>query len=301
MKSIKKLFNVMHHYLYNIRKSQQTDILLLGALLARQNKALPILDKIADAEFKVFSQAGDDGIIQYLIHKVQISRKIFIEFGVENYVESNTRFLLRHDNWSGLVIDGSRKAIDYIMSDDIYYQHDLQALEAFITKDNINDLISSAGISGEIGLLSVDIDGNDYWVWKAIDVVQPVIVVVEYNSVFGKDRALTVPYQSDFVRSVAHYSYLYFGASLKALCLLAEEKGYSLVGCNAIGNNAYFVRKDRLGELKALSLEEGYVESQFRESRNKQGQLNYLRGAARYACIQGMPVVNVATGETEVL
>ena len=82
MKSIKKLFNVMHHYLYNIRKSQQTDILLLGALLARQNKALPILDKIADAEFKVFSQAGDDGIIQYLIHKVQISRKIFIEFGV---------------------------------------------------------------------------------------------------------------------------------------------------------------------------------------------------------------------------
>ena len=199
------------------------------------------------------------------------------------------------------MIDGSRKAIDYIMSDDIYYQHDLQALEAFITKDNINDLISSAGISGEIGLLSVDIDGNDYWVWKAIDVVQPVIVVVEYNSVFGKDRALTVPYQSDFVRSVAHYSYLYFGASLKALCLLAEEKGYSLVGCNAIGNNAYFVRKDRLGELKALSLEEGYVESQFRESRNKQGQLNYLRGAARYACIQGMPVVNVATGETEVL
>ncbi|RFM32307.1 hypothetical protein DXN04_25855 [Chitinophaga silvisoli] len=298
---MKKLFNVMHHYLYNIRKSQQTDILLLGALLARQNKALPILENIADAEFKVFSQAGDDGIIQYLIHKVQIHRKIFIEFGVENYVESNTRFLLRHDNWSGLVIDGSRKAIEYIMSDDIYYQHDLQAFEAFITKDNINDLISSAGISGEIGLLSVDIDGNDYWVWKAIDVVQPVIVVAEYNSVFGMDRALTVPYKSDFVRSVAHYSYLYFGASLKALCLLAEEKGYSLVGCNAIGNNAYFVRKDRMGELKALNVEEGYVESQFRESRNKQGQLNYLRGAQRYACIQGMPVVNVATGETEVL
>lgn len=291
----------MHHYLYNIRKSQQTDILLLGALLARQNKTLPILNNIADAEFKVFSQAGDDGIIQYLIHKVQIPQKKFIEFGVENFVESNTRFLLRHDNWAGLVIDGSRKAIEYIMSDDIYYQHDLQALEAFITKDNINDLISSAGISGEIGLLSVDIDGNDYWVWKAIEVVKPVIVVAEYNSVFGKERALTVPYKPDFVRSVAHYSHLYFGASLKALCMLGEEKGYSLVGCNTFGNNAYFVRKDRLGELKALSVEEGYVASLFRESRNKQGQLNFLRGTDRYECIKGMPVVNVATGETELL
>lgn len=291
----------MHHYLYNIRKSQQTDILLLGALLARQNKTLPILDNIADAEFKVFSQAGDDGIIQYLIHKVQIPQKIFIELGVENYVESNTRFLLKHDNWAGLVIDGSRKAIEYIMSDDIYYQHDLQALEAFITKDNINDLISSAGLSGEIGLLSVDIDGNDYWVWKAIEVVKPVIVVAEYNSVFGKERALTVPYKPDFVRSVAHYSHLYFGVSLKALCMLGEEKGYSLVGCNNFGNNAYFVRKDRLGELKALSVEEGYVASLFRESRNKQDQQNFLRGADRYECIKGMPVVNVATGETELL
>ena len=301
MKRMTKLVNVLHHFLYTSRKAQQTDLLLLGTLLVRQNKELPVLDNISSAEFKVFSQAGDDGIIQYLINKVYIPETTFIEFGVENYVESNTRFLLKYNNWSGLVIDGSQKSIRYIMSDDIYYQHNLKAIQAFITSENINDLIGGQGLKGEIGLLSVDIDGNDYWVWKAIHVVDPVIVVAEYNSVFGIDRAVTVPYKPDFVRDQAHYSYLYFGASLKALCVLAEEKGYAFVGSNSIGNNAYFVKKNRLGELRALSAEEGYVYSRFRESRDRNGNLNYLSGSERYECIKGLPVYNVMTGQEEQL
>ncbi len=301
MKRMTKLVNVLRHFLYTSRKAQQTDLLLLGTLLARQNKELPVLDNISSAEFKVFSQTGDDGIIQYLINKVYIPETTFIEFGVENYVESNTRFLLKYNNWSGLVIDGSEKSIRYIMSDDIYYQHNLKALQAFITAENINDLIGGQGLKGEIGLLSVDIDGNDYWVWKAIHVVDPVVVVAEYNSVFGIDRAVTVPYKPDFVREHAHYSYLYFGASLKALCVLAEEKGYAFVGSNSIGNNAYFVKKNRLGELRALSAEEGYVYSRFRESRDKKGNLNYLSGSERYECIKGLPVYNVMTGQEEQL
>lgn len=296
---MKRLLNIFQHYLYNTRKYQQTDLLLLGTLLARQNRELPVLDTLAPAEFRVFSQAGDDGIIQYLIHKLHIPHKIFIEFGVENYVESNTRFLLRNDNWSGLVIDGAAKAIEYIRADDIFYQYDLKTLQAFITAENINQLITSQGITGEIGLLSVDIDGVDYWVWKAITVVQPIIVIAEYNSVFGPERALTVPYQPDFIRARAHYSHLYFGASLSALCLLAEEKGYAFVGSNAYGNNAYFVRKDRVGPLKTFTVAEGYVTSLFRESRDQQGKLNFLSGADRLACIKGMPIYNVSAQQIE--
>jgi hypothetical protein len=301
MKRIRKLINILYHFLYAARKTQQTDILLLGKLLARQNKELPVLDDLAQAEFKVFSQSGDDGIIQYLIHKVDISHKAFIEFGVENYVESNTRFLLKNDNWTGLVIDGGQKNIDHIKTDDIYCQHKLEVVHSFITTENINELITRGGLSGEIGLLSIDIDGNDYWIWKAIQVVQPVIVVVEYNSVMGKERAITVPYKADFVRERAHYSYLYFGASLKAFCTLAEEKGYYFVGSNSFGNNAYFVKKEKLGGLKALSAEEGYVMSLFRESRDKQGNLNYLSGADRYACIKGLQVYNVVNNALESL
>ena len=301
MKRLRKLASVLYHSLYTSRKTQQTDILLLGKLLARQNKQLPVLNDLAEAEFKVFSQSGDDGIIQYLIHKVEIPNKVFIEFGVENYVESNTRFLLQNDNWSGLLIDGNLKSLDYIKSDDIYYQHSLKVVHSFITAENINDLITAGGLSGEIGLLSIDIDGNDYWIWKAIQGVQPVIVVVEYNSVMGRDRAVTVPYKADFVRAQEHYSHLYFGASLKALCMLAEEKGYYFVGSNSYGNNAYFVKKERLGALKAVSAEEGYVMSHFRESRDRNGQQNYLSGADRYACIKGLQVYNVENNTVEAL
>lgn len=301
MKQLRKLANVLYQSLYITRKTQQTDILLLGKLLARQNKELPILNNLAEAEFKVFSQSGDDGIIQYLIHKINIPNKTFIEFGVENYVESNTRFLLRNDNWSGLLIDGGQKSINYIKSDDIYYQHNLEVVQAFITAENINELITSGGMKGEVGLLSIDIDGNDYWIWKAIGVVQPVIVIMEYNSVMGKDNAVTVPYKPDFIREKEHYSHLYFGASLKALCLLAEEKGYAFVGSNSYGNNAYFIRKDRIGNLKVFSAEEGYVLSQFRESRDAKGNMNYLSGADRYACIKGLPVYNVQRNTLEAL
>jgi hypothetical protein len=301
MKRLRKLINVLRHFLYTVKNSQQTDILLLGKLLARQNEKLAILNDLAKAEFKVFSQSGDDGIIQYLIHKVDIPNKVFIEFGVEKYIESNTRFLLKNDNWSGLLIDGSKKDIDYIKTDVIYYQHKLEVVHSFITVENINELIDRGGLSGEIGLLSVDIDGNDYWVWKAINVVQPTIVVVEYNSVMGKDRAITVPYKADFVREREHYSHLYFGASLKAFCILAEEKGYCFVGSNSVGNNAYFVKKERLGGLKALSIEEGYVMSHFRESRDEKGNMNYLSGADRYACIKGLPVYNVIDNAIESL
>ena len=163
--------------------------------------------------------------------------------------------------------------------------HDLGIRSAFITAENINDLLLGAGFSGEIGLLSIDIDGNDYWVWKAITCVNPQAVVIEYNAVLGPDHALTIPYDPSFTRQAAHHSWLYFGASLPALCLLAEEKGYAFVGCNSAGNNAYFVRKDLAAPFKVLTPEEGFVDSRFRESRDEQGRMNRLRGPARQAAI----------------
>ena len=132
-----------------------------------------------------------------------------------------------------------------------------RAVEAFVTRDNINALIVWQGIASEIGLLSIDLDGNDYWVWRAIDVVSPAIVVVEYNHRFGRDLAVTIPYDENFKRG-GRYPVYYFGASLKALCLLGGRKGYAFVGCNSAGNNAFFVRKDlKPDSIKELTVEEG--------------------------------------------
>ena len=266
---------------------------LLGTMMSRQ---LPDeVDSLRDVEFRVFSQFGDDGIIQYLLQHVDAPES-FIEFGVETYRESNTRFLLVKDNWRGLVIDGSESNVASIRTLSESWRHDLTSVASFITRDNINDLFRDAGFTGDVGLLSIDIDGNDYWVWEAIEVVSPVVVVVEYNSVFGPGAKVTVPYAADFTRRAAHHSNLFFGASLAALCDLGQRKGYAFVGSNSAGNNAYFVRTDQLGELPTLTAADGYVESRFRESRDEAGNLTHLSGQARADEIAHLVVHDLATG-----
>jgi len=286
--------------IYHLSREQEGLKMMVGKVLSNQIKSLPITS-LHDAEFKVFSQFGDDGIIQYLINNVPISNKVFIEFGVEDYKESNTRFLLMNNNWRGLIMDASEENIKEIQHEDIYWKYELTAKATFITRENINQLIKDAGLSGEIGLLHIDIDGNDWWVWQAIEVIDPVIVIVEYNSVFGIDRAITVPYAADFSFTKAHHSNLYWGASLLSFCDLAQEKGYAFVGSDSSGNNAYFVRKDKVGSLKVLTAQEGYVSSRYREGRDEKGGLTYVSGKDRIEVIRGMQVYNTRKNQLEVL
>ncbi len=272
-------------------------LLLEGKRAAWDVAQLPISAGLKRAGFGVFSQYDEDGIIQFLINHVEIKHPTFVEFGVEHYEESNTRFLLMNDNWQGMVIDGSEENIDYIRNDRVSRRFDLQAQSAFITKDNINDLIRKSGFDEDLGLLSVDIDGNDYWVWEAISAVRARIVVAEYNSVFGHDP-VSIPYQADFHRTKAHFSNLYYGCSLSALAHLAAKKGYMLAGSSLRGNNAFFVRKDIAEALPEVSAADAYVSSPFREGRDAKGKLTYLRGTARRKAIAHLPVVNVVTGQT---
>jgi hypothetical protein len=250
----------------------------------------------AAAEFRVFSQWGEDGIIQHLVGRIAIDRPVFVEFGVENYTESNTRFLLTNNHWSGLVIDGSAEHIDHIKRDPIYWAANLKAEHAFITKENINALLLKNGIAGDIGLLSVDIDGNDYWVWQAIDCIAPRLVVCEYNSHFGPSAEVTTPYDPSFVRDTAHHSKIYYGASIAALCALAGAKGYSLVASNAAGNNVFFVRNDLLGPMPVLSPAQGYRRAQFREYHDETGRLTFDDFDARLRKIGHLAVYDLKAG-----
>lgn len=275
--------------------------MLIAKNIQNSIRSRGIVSDLKEVEFKVFSQWGDDGIIQYLTEQIQVSSNKFIEFGVENYLESNTRFLLMNNNWDGLVMDGSQEHIDFIRNDSLYWKYNLKALQAFVTKDNINDLILSAGFSGNIGLLHIDIDGNDYWIWDAIKVISADIVVVEYNSLLGAERAITIPYAPDFVRGNAHYSNLYAGASLPALYHLAHQKGYVFVGCNSAGNNAYFVKKEKSDKLHVHNLQTGYVPAKFREARSRDGKLMFLSPEESLSLIKGLPVYNVKTGLNEII
>ncbi len=267
-------------------------VLAAQPLIQNYKSRGPILN-LRDVEFKVFSQFGDDGIIQYLVHRLQSLPDVFVEFGVQNYRESNTRFLLVNNNWRGLVLDADENCINYIRQDEIYWRHTLTARRAFITRENINELLREAGFTGEIGLLSIDIDGNDYWVWEKITTIDPVIVVIEYNSIFGPNLAVTIPDDPQFVRHQAHYSGQFWGASLGALKSLADRKGYSLVGCNSAGINTYFVRNDKVADLAVLSVQEAFVHARFRDSRDEEGNLTYLTGAERFNAIAALEVYDL--------
>jgi hypothetical protein len=277
----------------DISSQYETGVVLTAQLHIERIRQLDNIENLRDVEFKAFSQWGEDGILQYLISRIPIDNRCFIEFGVENYIEANTRFLLINNNWKGLVLDGSRSNIDFIRNDSISWRHDLAAECLFITRENINKNLAGCGYSGDIGLLSIDIDGNDYWVWEKIDIISPRIVVCEYNSIFGCEHSITVPYDPEFIRSRAHYSNLYYGASLPALCKLAERKGYDFIGSNSTGSNAFFVRNDLQHNLRTLSAKEGYIESKVRESRDRSGRLSFLSGPDRVHLIRDMPVYEI--------
>ncbi|MDP2362736.1 MAG: hypothetical protein Q8M94_03085, partial [Ignavibacteria bacterium] len=166
MKKIKEiLLNKISDIIEKINPiSNETLALAIGSMLSKQQLLMSSTD-INDFEFKIFSQFGEDGIIQHLIKYVKVENKIFIEFGVENYQESNTRFLMMNNNWQGFVMDGSDKAIKSLKNRNWYWKYNLTGKAVFIDKDNINELLANTGFSN-IGLLSIDLDGNDYHIFK---------------------------------------------------------------------------------------------------------------------------------------
>ena len=282
---LRRLQTIHHTHVAQLLLSAKTHLLHQ----ARGPQNLPI----DFYEFRVFSQHGQDGILQHLLRQVPITVDTFVEFGVSNYEESNTRFLLLNNNWRGLVIDSSQRNIAHVRQSPSYWRHDLRAVEAFVTAENINALIANAGIEGDIGLVGIDLDGNDYWVWNALSVVRPRILICEFNVALGLERALTIPYDASFDRSKAHHSHLYFGASLPALIQLGREKGYRFVGHASTGNDAFFVREDLAKDIPVQPPERTFGMLRFTESRDSQGNLDFQRGSMLFERIQHLPFVTL--------
>lgn len=199
--------------------------------------------------FKVYSQNDEDGILSEIFNRIGTKSRQFVEFGVEDGLESNTHYLIMQ-GWTGLWIQGSRRdcrKIENIFRP-VLQSGQLTLRNEFVTCENINQIISDCGISGEIDLLSIDIDGNDYHVMKAIDVIDPRVIVVEYNAKFPPECDWIMPYNPSHLWDGSERH----GASLKAFERLGKEKGYQLVGTNLNGTNAFFVKKSLAGELFPL-------------------------------------------------
>lgn len=192
-------------------------------------------------EFSVFSQNGEDGVLLSLFNEINFESYTAVEFGIGDGRECNTANLILNYGLRTLLLEGDKFKAKSAQK--YYKDYPVSVVNQFLTRDNIDDLIRDNGFSGKIDLLSVDIDGNDYWLWQAINVIKPRVVVVEYNASFGKERALTVPYDPEFNRFNYHKTGLYHGMSLAAAVKLGREKDYHYIGCDSMGVNAFFVDK----------------------------------------------------------
>ena len=244
----------------NMRWQAQT----IGTLLNRIDSlsTTSLFQGWEHCEFKALSQHGEDGLLRYIFDTIGETNRQVVEFGCGDGRECNAAYLLLFRDWRGLLMDANPQNVHVANR---FYSTLLKekasnvlVVNTRVTVDNINRLIGDNGFVGEIDLLSVDIDGNDYWLWKAIDRISPRVVVVEYNASFGAERSVTIPYDSEFCRG-PNPDRLYYGASLRALETLGKQKGYALVGCDRSGVNAFFVREELVTEpLTALTSKDAF-------------------------------------------
>lgn len=239
-------------------QATQTMLFMHYRNLLAESKKLP---NINDVGFRVFSQTDEDGILLYLFSLIGFTNKKCVDIAFASPYGSNTANLICNHGFSGVLICGNRDEKD--LSDDFFNRHpDVKLfpptiVQAWVTAENVNKLLRDQGLAGDVDVLSLDIDGIDYWLWQKLDVISPRVVVVEFQSMWPADKSVTVPYDPAFQRLRIHPDY--FGASLLAFVNLAQKKGYRLVACNKHGFNAFFIKNELLSEsvLPTMTVEQG--------------------------------------------
>ena len=253
-----------------LEKRQQAILRLLQRQAYADSEILA--PEFAATGLSVSSMQGEDGHLLHIFKQIGVSNREFVEIGIQNGLECNTANLAFNFGWSGVLVEGNPHDAALAKKNYCCFPK-VNVVESFVTCENVAELLKSAGANAKADLFSLDIDGNDYWIWEALADFHPRVAVLEYNSAFGPTEAVTIPYQSDFKCGGGKQSRLYYGASLSAMNALARRKGYALVGCSDLGPNAFFVRNDALmGSLKAVEPRDAYRASYLRRFNKKDAE-----------------------------
>ncbi len=221
-------------------------------VIKNQYKALGRQDmskySFSEVGFRRYSQNTEDGILLFIFSLIGVTNKLVLEICAGDGIECNAANLIINHGWHAVLFDGDEERQQvgktYYSKHPDTFTFPPRFVHAWITRENINSLITENGVSGEIDLLSLDLDGNDYWIWDAITAVNPRVVVAEIQCIWGSDKAVTIPYAADFKTKYINGFGVYSGASLPAFVKLAKKKGYRFVGLEKFGFNAFFIRQD---------------------------------------------------------
>lgn len=255
-------------------------------------------ENLWDAEVKVFSQWGEDGILDFLCEKIGISKPNIIEIGAGNFMECNSRFIAEFRNANVIAVDGRDDLTTAVKASPLYWKSNIIPIVEWVTPDNINRIMDIGEEQfGKVDIFSIDLDGNDYWILRDVSLLNVAIVVLEYNPIFGASLKVTIPRNDEFDRYKSHFSGLYYGASLQAFIDLMLAKGFDFVGTNRVGNNAFFVHSRHVNrfDFDTKSNYTKYVDWRIRESRSPKGELTYLSGSERLKVINDLPLIDLNT------
>ncbi len=253
-----------------------------------------------DAEVKVYSQWGEDGILDYLCEKLKISKPSIIELGSGDFQECNSRFLFENRNANVFAVDARQDLDSSVATNNETWKSHFFSKQTWITPENVNALIGEATENtGFVDILSLDLDGNDFWILKNANLQGIRIVVVEYNPLFGSRSKVTVPRDDAFDRTTKHPSWLYYGASIQAFIELLQGKGFTFIGTNRVGNNAFFIASgfDEMVPLRPRTNLSVYTDWRIREARSRSGELSLTSGLDRLKEISEMELVNLDDGK----
>jgi hypothetical protein len=296
MKQVKKIALELRNYL----KPEIGNLkFLLGqsAIISSRETADSFKD-LWDAEVKVYSQWGEDGILDYICGAIGVSKPNIIEIGAGNFIECNSRFLAESRNANIIAVDGRNDLKENVETSSVFWKSQIIPLVDWVTPDKINSIILLGEEKfGKIDIFSIDLDGNDYWIIKEANLTKIDVVVLEYNPIFGAIKEVSVPRDDEFDRYKKHFTGLYYGASLRAYIKLLINKGFIFIGTNRVGNNAFFVKNNLLHNFKIAipSDLEKYVDWRIRESREESGRLSFLSGKDRLEVIKELPLIELTT------
>jgi hypothetical protein len=268
--------------------AQTTQILLRLQYqeLARRGADLPAF---ADVEFKCLSQNGEDGILLYIFSLISATNRRVVEICAGNGIECNAANLIVNHGWHGLLFDGDESNVDrgtaFYSTRRAIPRARPSFVHAWVTAENVNQLIADRAFDGPVDLLSLDLDGNDYWVWKALECIEPRVVVLEFNAYCGPHSADAMSYDPTYQLDLSSQPYR-CGASLPAYVKLARAKGYRLVGVHTLGFNAFFVRNG-IGEdvLPEKSAQECYEGNEYLRDWTESWRTSILSGRERWETV----------------
>ena len=276
----KKLYMLGHSHLLNMREKYKN------------------IENLNDVDYKIFSQNGEDGIVDYLLYQLKIEKPKFLEIGVGDNTEANTRFIFERTSPKGLVIDSIQDLEIKIKKNLAVWRGELNIINKSVNSDNIIDILKFNDAMNDLDLFSLDIDGIDYWILNELPNNFSKIAIIEYNPVFGSDMEVSVPNIDNFDRTKYHYSNLCFGMSLKAAIKIMENKNFYFVGSNLFRNNAFFISNDfdKNKYFSNLIINEykKYIDSNFSESRDKTNKLNYLNKKRQINTIMNCEVIDLS-------